>query len=96
MAKFYPGELVQFTEGDKWFGAIGFISEIKEVGDDVRYMVGVNIPRNDGEGGVAYRFCMESRKEFEKTRIDYDECTRTYIIRPPFLPSDVMGGGGDD
>ena len=91
-AKYKRGEVVQFNEGDKWCGALGFISEVKEYTDDVRYMVGVNIPSNDGTGGIAYRFSMESKKEFERMMVEscgVDE----FLVYPPLLPDDF---GGED
>ena len=55
------GNVVQFTENHKWCGCFGVIDEIKECGDDVRYMIGV--PQCNG--GIAYIFSMASDKDFE-------------------------------
>ena len=56
---FGKGMVVQFTEKHKWAGCLGIITEVKESGADVRYMIAVPIP----EQGTAYIFSMES--EFE-------------------------------
>ncbi len=61
MAKFEKNDVVQFTENHKWCGCLGIINEVKQCGDDVRYMLGVPVP----EGGTAYIFSMESEEEFE-------------------------------
>lgn len=61
MYKFGIGDCVQFNAKHKWFGSFGFISKIKECGNDVRYMVGVPIPMK----GTAYIFTMESANEVE-------------------------------
>lgn len=90
MANFYKGEVVQFVEGDKWCGALGFISEIKKCGDDIRYMVGVNIPRNDGNGGIAYRFSMESKQEFERMNVTEGYSCIKHYVTPPLLPEGVL------
>ncbi len=60
-ALYEKGDLVQFTESHKWCTCIGIITEIKQCGDDVRYMIGVPIP----EQGIAYIFSMQSNNEFE-------------------------------
>lgn len=49
-------DVVQFNENHKWCGCLGIIREVKDCGDDIRYMVGVPIP----EKGTAYIFVMES------------------------------------
>ena len=53
-------DVVQFNENHKWCGCLGIISEVKKVGDDIRYMVGVPIP----ESGIAYVFVGERDIEF--------------------------------
>lgn len=55
------GEVVQFNENHKWCGCLGIIDEIKEIGSDIRYMVGVPIP----QGGTAYIFVLESENAIE-------------------------------
>lgn len=55
------GDVVQFTENHKWCGCLGVIEEIKNCGDDIRYMIGVPVPA----GGTAYIFSMGSESEFE-------------------------------
>lgn len=54
-------DVVQFTENHKWCGCLGIIEEVKQCGDDVRYMVGVPIPQD----GTAYIFTMEKSNEIE-------------------------------
>lgn len=61
MPKYSVNEVVQFTEDHKWCGCLGIVDEVKELGNDVRYMIGVPIP----EQGTAYIFSMESKNEFE-------------------------------
>ena len=61
MSKFNKNDVVQFNENHEWVGCFGFIDEIKEVGDDIRYMIGVPMPSK----GTAYIFSMESRDELE-------------------------------
>lgn len=59
------GDVVQFTENHKWCGCLGIIEEVKHCADDVRYMIGVPMPSNDGKTSTAYIFSMESQHEFE-------------------------------
>ena len=54
-------DVVQFNEKHKWCGCLGIVCEAKKVGDDVRYMVGVQMP----ESGTAYIFVMESAGTIE-------------------------------
>ena len=61
MSYYRRNDVVQFTENHKWTGCLGVINGVKELNDDVRYMIGIPIP----ERGVAYIFSMESDKEFE-------------------------------
>ena len=62
MYKFGIGDCVQFNDKhNKWYGCFGFVTEIKDCGNDVRYMVGVPIPME----GTAYIFTMESANEIE-------------------------------
>jgi hypothetical protein len=61
MPKYSANMVVQFIEDHKWCGCLGIVDEVKELGNDVRYMVGVPIP----EQGTAYIFSMESKNEFE-------------------------------
>ena len=59
MVKFRLGAVVQFNEKHKWCGCFGFVNEIKECGNDVRYMVGVPVPQQ----GIAYIFTMQDADE---------------------------------
>ena len=86
MSKRYLHEIVQFVPEDKWGGCLGYISEIKECGDDTRYMVAVPVPGNDGDGGTAYRFSMESKREFECVDFVVDNVREVAYATPAFLP----------
>lgn len=55
------GDVVQFNENHKWCGCLGIIREVKDCGDDVRYMVGVPVPMK----GTAFIFAMESENVIE-------------------------------
>ena len=55
-------EVVQFNENHKWCGCFGIIDEIKDVSNDVRYMVGVPTPLK----GTAYIFVLKSENAIEK------------------------------
>ena len=54
-------DVVQFNENHQWCGAIGFIDGIKDLCDDIRYMIGVQIPMQ----GVTYIFSLKSKDELE-------------------------------
>ena len=55
------GDVVQFNENSDWCGALGIIREVKVLKDDIRYMVGVAIPKQ----GTAFIFVMDSDDEIE-------------------------------
>lgn len=55
------GDVVQFNENHKWIGSLGIITEVKDCGNDIRYMVGVPAPMQ----GTAYIFVMESENAIE-------------------------------
>lgn len=55
------GDLVQFNENHKWLGCLGIITEVKDCGNDTRYMVGVPAPMQ----GTAFIFVMESENAIE-------------------------------
>jgi hypothetical protein len=61
MSNYKRNDVVQFTENHKWAACLGIIDEVKELDDDVRYLIGIPIP----EGGTAFIFSMESDAEFE-------------------------------
>ena len=61
--KFVVGQVVQFNETHKWCGCFGFVNEVKDCGNDTRYMIGVPVPQQ----GTAYIFTMESKREIEAT-----------------------------
>ena len=58
---FAKGMVVQLTEKHKWGGCLGIITEVKESGADIRYMIAVPVLQQ----GTAYIFSMESDEEFE-------------------------------
>ena len=41
---FDVNDVVQFNENHKWCGCLGIVNEIKNCGEDFRYMVGVPVP----------------------------------------------------
>ena len=61
MRRLEIGDVVQFIENHKWRGCLGIVEEIKDCGDDIRYLIGVPIPQQ----GVAYIFSMWNANEFE-------------------------------
>lgn len=69
MAEWYlppkVGDVVQFNERHKWCGAFGYVSEVKQCGDDIRVMIGATIPDNQTHCSTAYIFSMLSDKEFD-------------------------------
>ncbi len=58
---FVKGMVVQFNENHKWRGCLGIITEVKNCGEDIRYMVGVPIPQQ----GTAYIYVRKSEKAIE-------------------------------
>lgn len=54
-------DVVQFNESHEWCGCLGIITEVKECGNDTRYMVGVPAPMQ----GTAFIFVMESENAIE-------------------------------
>ena len=55
------GDVVQFNENHKWIGSLGIITEVKDCGNDIRYMVGVPAPMQ----GNAFIFVMKSENAIE-------------------------------
>ena len=55
------GSVVQFNENHKWIGSLGIITEVKDCGNDIRYMVGVPAPMQ----GTAFIYVMESENAIE-------------------------------
>lgn len=56
------GDVVQFNENHKWCGCFGFIDEVSNCGDEIKYLICVPIPKN----GIAYIFVMESENAFDR------------------------------
>lgn len=61
---FKLNDVIQFNEKHKWCGTFGFIHEIKEYANDIRYMIAIPIPSGDGVG-TAFIFSMHSDEEFD-------------------------------
>ena len=61
MSRFQKNDVVQFNENHKWCGSIGIVDEVKEIDNNVRYMVGIPIP----EKGTALIFVRESENALE-------------------------------
>ena len=62
--------VVQFNENHKWCGCLGIINEIKDCDGDIRYMVGVPVPKgnnpdNKDNVSTAYIFVMQSENALE-------------------------------
>lgn len=55
-------DVVQFIEGHKWCGCLGIIEEVKELKNDIRYLVGVPMPLQ----GIAYIFVLKSENAIER------------------------------
>jgi hypothetical protein len=60
-SRFHINDVVQFTEEHKWVSCLGIVSEVKDCGDDFRYLVGVPVPGQ----GTAYIFTMENDDDIE-------------------------------
>lgn len=58
---FDVNDVVQFNENHKWCGCLGIVNEVKNCGEDFRYMVGVPVPQQ----GTAYIFVTESENAIE-------------------------------
>ena len=54
-------DVVQFNQNHKWCGSLGIVNELKQGGEDIRYMVGVPIPQQ----GTAYIYVMQSENAIE-------------------------------
>lgn len=65
LAQVSVGDVIQFNESHKWCGALAIVTEITPSGDDIRIMAGVPMLENDGLGGTAYIFTMQSAGEFD-------------------------------
>lgn len=59
---FNKNDVVQFNESHKWCGTFGYISEIKDCGENgIRYMIAVPISQQ----GTAFIFSMAKDQEFD-------------------------------
>lgn len=59
------GAVVQFTEGHKWRGSLGFVSEVKKTADDYKFLIGCTVPDNKTGCATAYIYSMLSEHDFE-------------------------------
>lgn len=65
MTKLKLNDVVQFNENHKWCGALGIVSEIKELENDTKYLIGVPIPEA-ASVSIAYIFVMASNMALER------------------------------
>ena len=68
MTKLKINDVVQFNENHKWCGALGIVSEIKELENDTKYLIGVPIPEA-ASVSPAYIFVMASDMALERIGI---------------------------
>ena len=73
---FQVGDVVQFNENHKWRGSLGFISEIKSIENDEKYLIGCTCPDNENGCNAAYIYSMLSKNEFD------------YVGRATLMPKD--------
>ena len=59
------GDVVQFNENHKWCGSLGIVTEVKQIGEDYRVMVGATIPDNQAKCSTAYIYSMLKNNEFD-------------------------------
>ena len=59
IAKLKLNDVVQFNENHKWCGVLGIVDEVKELEKDIKYLIGVPVPSDDGVS-TAYIFVMQS------------------------------------
>ena len=65
MTKLKLNDVIQFNENHKWCGALGIVSEIKELENDTKYLIGVPIPEA-ASVSTAYIFVMASETALER------------------------------
>lgn len=65
MTKLKLNDVVQFNENHKWCGALGIVSEIKELKNDTKYLIGIPIPEA-ASVSTAYIFVMASEMALER------------------------------
>ena len=65
MSKLKLNDVVQFNDNHKWYGALGIVTEIKELEKDTKYLIGVPIPNFDATS-TAYIFVMQSEMALER------------------------------
>ena len=81
---FVLNEAVQFNENHKWCGVIGFVTEITDLEDDIRYMVAIPKVPNDSEVGTAptiFIFVKQSENSIESLLLLSDD-GRVYSSPP--------------
>lgn len=65
MTKLKLNDVVQFNENHKWCGALGIVSEIKELKNDTKYLIGAPTPGAINVN-TAYIFVMASDMALER------------------------------
>lgn len=65
MTKLKLNDVIQFNENHKWCGALGIVSEIKELENDTKYLIGVPTPEV-ASVSTAYIFVMASDMALER------------------------------
>ena len=68
MTKLKLNDVVQFNENHKWCGALGIVSEVKELENDTKYLIDVPIPEA-ASVSTAYIFVMASEMALERIGI---------------------------
>ncbi len=77
MTKLKLNDVIQFNENHKWCGALGIVSEIKELENDTKYLISVPIPEAVGVS-TAYIFVMASEMALERIGVaKYGESGRS-------------------
>lgn len=77
MTKLKLNDVVQFNENHKWCSALGIVSEVKELKNDTKYLIGVPIPEA-ASVSTAYIFVMASDMALERIGVaKYGESDRS-------------------
>lgn len=65
MTKLKINDVVQFNENHKWCGVLGIVNEVKELENDIRYLIGVPTPEATSVS-TAYIFVMARDMALER------------------------------
>lgn len=77
MTKLKLNDVIQFNENHKWCGALGIVSEIKELENDTKFLIGVPVPEATSVS-IAYIFVMASDTALERIGVAaYGESSRS-------------------